>query len=293
MRRDRITIFYYNREQKHHTRLIKALHSSCPGLKTLFETRDFTRNVRLNQRADHVVFAGMIRGEGNIYKWCRDNNKRFFYLDHAYLERGYNQYNPASEWMRITDSAFTWNKLEVRDGTRWNKHFAAKHQLRPWNSNQDKPNILVLPPSIATQFLFPESSNWLNQMSRKLASVTKKNIVVREKPMQPVLDVRNQIVDRVRYDHALTIEEELDQAAAVVTFNSAVAVEAIIRGIPVIGHATAACAPMNTDMDKLEDAPEPPREAWLHQLVHHQYRTDEIINGTVWKMLFENDGDKS
>ena len=54
--------------------------------------------------------------------------------------------------------------------------------------------------------------------------------------MQPVLDSRNKIIDRMKYNHPLSIEQELDQAAAVITFNSAVAVEATIRGIPVIGQ---------------------------------------------------------
>jgi hypothetical protein len=288
MSQGRIILFYYNREQKHHTRLMHTLHKSCPGLKTIFETRDFSRNIRLNQRADAIMFAGMIRGEGNIFKWCRDNNKRFFYLDHAYLERGYNQSKPSSEWMRVTDSGFTWNKFEIKDDDRWNKYFANKYQLRPWNQNRDKPNILVLPPSLATQFLFPESSQWVDQTVRVLRKKTDKNIVVREKPMQPKLDTRNKIIDRITYNHPLTIEQELDQAAAVITFNSAVAVEATIRGIPVIGHATAACAPMNFDLEQIDNPPEPPRQAWLNQLVYHQYRTDEMISGDIWKMLLDN-----
>jgi hypothetical protein len=190
--------------------------------------------------------------------------------------------------MRVTDTGFTWNHLEERDDARWNRYFANKYQLRPWNQNRDKPNILVLPPSLATQFLFPESKNWLDQTVRVLRTKTKKNIVVREKPMQPMLDTRNNIIDRVRYDHPLTIEQELDQACAVITFNSAVAVEATLRGIPVIGHATAACAPMNFNMDQMDDPPEPPRQAWLNQLVYHQYRTEEMVNGDIWKMLLDN-----
>lgn len=284
---NRIILFYYNRDQTHHTRLIKTLHSSYTGLKSLFETRDFTRNARLNQRADCIVFAGMIRGEGNIFKWCQNNNKKFFYLDHAYLDRGYKQNAPTEEWMRITDSAFAWNGFETKDDTRWKNFFAKKHVLRPWNQNQDKPNILVLPPSLATQFLFPESSNWLDQTLRVLRNKTKKNVVVREKPMQPKLDTRNKIIDRVKYNHPLSIEQELDQAAAVITFNSAVAVEATIRGIPVIGHSSAACAPMNFDLDMIDNPPEPRREAWLNQLVYHQFRTQEMKDGSIWPLLLE------
>ena len=120
-------IFYKNPRQNRHERLIEILYNSCPYEKKLYTTDKFGANARLNQRASGLVFAGMIRGEGLIYKWCKQNRKRFFYLDHAYLNRGYNMGDPDNEWFRVTDSDFLWNKMEHKTSERWDQYFAEKH----------------------------------------------------------------------------------------------------------------------------------------------------------------------
>lgn len=281
-----VIIFYYNKSQPNHVRLIKHLHDTCPYIKCIFETKEFTRNIRLNQRADAIFFAGMIRGEGMIYNWCRNNNKRFFYIDHAYINRGYDSGNPNNEWMRITDSGFAWNLMETRSDERWNKFFKNNHDIESrWNVNKDRPNILILPPSLATQYLFPESTAWLDQTLRILKKHTKKNLWVREKPIQTKLDGRNNLIGRIKFNHEKNIEQELEDAAAVVTFNSAVAVQAIMRGIPAASHASAVGAPVSFNLNEIDNPPEPKREAWLHQLVYHQFRTTEMIDGSIWPML--------
>jgi hypothetical protein len=286
MNQKRIILFYYNRAQTHHTRLINALHDSYPGLKALFETNSFTRNSRLNQRADYIVFAGMIRGDGNIYNWCRNHNKAFFFLDHAYLNRGYNTANPENEWFRITDSEFLWNKIEHRTQERWNQYFSASYPLLP-HRTQGK-HILVLPPSKATQFIFPNSKSWLDQSLKSIQQYSDKPIVVREKPTQHVLGINNQIIRPLRFDHEKTIEKELEDAYAVVTYNSGVTVEAAIMGIPVICDQNNAAAPISNRIEQLANLSFHARESWLYQLVHHQYRTKEIMDGTVWQWLLPN-----
>ena len=285
MKKNQVILFYYNREQKHHTRLIKALYDSYVGLKSLFETQYFTRNTRLNQRADYLVFAGMIRGEGNIYKWCQTHNKPFFYLDHAYLNRGYNTANPENEWFRITDSKFLWNTLEHRTQERWNQYFSASYPIRPQRT-QGK-HILVLPPSLATQFIFPNSKSWLDQSLKSIQQYSDKPIVVREKPTQHILGTNNQIIRPLRFDHEKTIEEELEDAYAVVTYNSGVTVEATIMGVPVICDQNNAAAPISNRLEHLANLSlnDSLTESWLYQLVHHQYSTKEILNGTVWQWL--------
>jgi hypothetical protein len=242
--------------------------------------------MRLNNHAKVIVFAGMIRGEGNIYKWCSLRNKRFLYIDHAYLDAGYKS-DPKKEWMRITDSGFLWNTIEDRPTDRWDAHFGSSYGtgLGSWMTNRDKKNILVLPPSLSTQWLFPESKTWLQQTLRELEPYTDKEIIIREKPLQPVIDQANNIVDKSKYVHTKTIDQELADAYMVASYNSAVTVKATMMGIPVFTSQNCAAAPMSINLDQISDPPEPNRSRWLQQLVYHQFRTSEMSDGTVLDML--------
>lgn len=280
-------LFYFNPEQNNHRRLIEALYNSYPGRKNLFPTTSFARNQRFNTIADYIVFAGMIRGEGNIYKWCVSNNKRFFYVDHAYIDRGYRAGNSELEWMRITDSNFVWNKLERRSDDRWNRFFAARYPLEVWNKNKRKPNILILPPSSATKWLFPESATWLETTLKHASSYSDKNIVIREKPKQPLIDASNKVIGRVLESEETVrpIEMDLNDASLVVTYNSAVTVQAVVMGIPVISSPNSVASSVSIPWEVVNDPYEPPRKAWLDQLAYHQFKTAEMMDGTAWRML--------
>lgn len=284
-------LFYYNNHKVEYERIVGYLHKSCYVSKNnlFLETRNFHRNTRLNHAADLIVFAGMIRGDGNIYKWCKYNSKRFFYIDHAYLNRGYKVADLKNEWLRVTDSDFCWNKFEKKSHVRWLDFFADKYEpmFKPWLSNFDRPNILVLPPSRATQFLYPESQIWLQKTLIELNKIKDRQIVIREKPIQQRIDSNNNVLGVLKYKHQKTIEEELEDACLVVTFNSAVAVAATIVGIPVITDQTAAAAPISVGYDNFINPPEPNRKEWLYQLVHHQFTSHEMSDGTFWKMMFE------
>ncbi len=279
-------IFYKNPKQNRHERLIEILYNSCPYEKKLYNTEKFSANARLNQRASGIVFAGMIRGEGLIYKWCKQNRKRFFYLDHAYLNRGYNTGDPDNEWFRITDSDFLWNKMDHKTSERWDQYFAATHTLKPWRLKGK--NILVLPPSQATQYIFPKSKLWLDHTVRLIKKYTDKNIIIREKPTQQIIGTNNQIIKPLKFEHTNTIEEELENAFALVTYNSGVTVQATLEGIPVICDQNNAASPITNRIEEINSPLFQPREPWLYQLVHHQYRTREMIDGKVWQSLIPN-----
>lgn len=277
-------VFYKNYSQKKHQRVITHLYDSCPFPKQIFYTNQFSANARINQKADAIVFAGMIRGEGLIYKWCQANRKRFFYLDHAYLNRGYNESDPDNEWFRITDSDFLWNKMEYRSLDRWEKYFSSKHKIQPWRLNKGK-NILLLPPSQATQYIFPRSRLWTDHTIRKIKKVTDKDIIIREKPTQQIIDSNNQIIKPLTFKHDKTIEQELDDAFLVVSYSSGVTVDALLRGIPVICDQNNVAAPMSMKIEEIGSYALKDRMPWFHQLVHHQFLTKEMITGEVWNYL--------
>jgi hypothetical protein len=187
--------------------------------------------------------------------------------------------------MRITDSDFVWNKMETHRGPdRWDASFK-NMELGRWDCNYFKPNILVLPPSTATQYIYPESKTWLERALRVIRDNTNKNIVVREKPIQMRLTAENTVESVMKFKHERTIEAELADAARVVTFNSAVAVQATIMGIPAHCSQEGAAAPVRFQLNLMDGVSEPPRQQWLNQLIYHQFRTSEVADGTAWRLL--------
>lgn len=279
-------IVYFNPEQKHHRRILTSMfRSHVSSDKKLIPSNEFNQHMDLNNRAKLLVFAGMIRGEGLIYKWCVDNNKQFLYVDHAYINRGYKANSPTEEWMRVTHNSMTWNQNVHETSERWNYFFKDKHKLSTWCGNKGK-NILVLPPSNATKYIFPESERWVNETVEAVRIATKAPVIIREKPEQPLIDSKtNAITGRQTFSHDLSIDEEIARAKVIITYNSAVPVTGIIRGVPCISSIHGAAYPMNTKIKELDNPPEPDRQGWLNQLVHHQFTGLEIKKGLIWPML--------
>lgn len=278
-------VFYINDAKKQHTRLIRSMYRSYIGDRRLLSTEHFEKNLFLNENAKMIVFAGMIRGEGLIYKWCMENKKDFLYMDHAYLNRGYNSSNPKDEWMRVTQNGFVWNKNVPETGERWKKHFDKKHPLHNWRRNLGK-NILVLPPSKATQYLFPDSVHWTNYVVDRLKKIHKAPIVIREKPDQVQIDpLTNSVTGREVHHHTRSIDSEIADAKVIVAYNSAVPITGIIQGVPCITSPQSAAYPMSTPEELWESLPEPNRLPWLWQLVNHQFTAEEFKNGIFWERI--------
>lgn len=277
-------LFYLNNKSYHYSRIIRNLFRSYPDEKQIVATLRFDPNSRINSEADVIVFAGMLRGEGLIYQYCRDNSKNFIYLDHAYINRGYNPESLPNEWMRMTYNGFTWSSFLKENDDRWFRYFS-NHTLNHWNEHRGT-KILVLPPSEATKALFPQCEEWTNNVIREIASRTNVPIHIREKPYQPVADpITNQVIDKKKFHHDKTIEEEIMEAKLIVTFNSAVPVQGTIMGVPCFCSPHAAAYPMNINLDQIDNPPEPNRIDWLQQLVYHQYTSEEMQNGQVWTLL--------
>jgi hypothetical protein len=278
-------LFYLNSKNKSQARIIRNLYRSYTGVKNLQATSRFNPNNKINDDAKLIIFAGILRGEGLIYRYCKESNKNFLYVDHAYLERGYNFAESNNEWMRITPNAFNWSQNQIESNDRWNQFFAKKYQLSAWNRNNGS-YILALPPSNATKAMFPESSEW---MEKTLAEISKKSnlpIKIREKPNQVTVDINtNQVSGANTFFHTNTVEADMLDAKLIVTFNSAVPVLGTILGIPCYCSPYAAAYPMNINLNYINNPPEPSRQTWLNQLVYHQYTSQEMKSGKVWELL--------
>lgn len=160
---------------------------------------------------------------------------------------------------------------DVRDD-RWrqlipgNKVDPRKVEVLPWR--KEGRHIVVALVSQTYSRSHDGADTWADETLRQLALLTKRQIVVRDKETKRPL------------------RDDLDGAHCLVTHGSMTAVEAVICGCPVIVHPDSAAALVGlTDLSKIETPIYPDRERWLHSLAYCQFNEQELVDGTLWRLI--------
>ncbi len=172
----------------------------------------------LPQDTSLAVLHGTLRGMGDIIKECISKKTSWMYMDNGYL----------GKYKRVTMNGTAPNTF--REG----KRFEHGTQLQPWRGGQGS-SILVLPPSPPYMDTF-DCKDFLNFIAHNVNIYTDKNIIVRAKPAKGKL--------------ARPLQEQLDNAYCVITWGSAIALEAMRQGIPTI---SLGWCPAKMASKKLED----------------------------------------
>lgn len=224
-----------------------------------------------------VIFAGMLRGNMLLYQECMNRGIDYYYMDHAYFNSGYN--NP--HWMRITRNHFVQNNIVSTDPKRWNQWF--QRPLSDYNF-ENRRKILVLPPSPAVQRTFGVGS-WREKIIKKLQKHTNKKIIVRDKG-GPVIHANGvDIINWEKHDHAVSIDEMWQDIYCVVAFNSNLAIEALIRGIPVITTRYCAAWPLSNKIENIDNLLKFNRGSFFHSLSYGQFNYNEMRSGEAMKKI--------
>ena len=142
--------------------------------------------------------------------------------------------------------------------------------------------MLVAPSDKPCEYYGIDKGQWLAQTIQTLKKYTNRHIVIREKG------------DRNERTSSNVIYDAFDQDVfAVVTYNSIAAIEAVAYGIPAFALAPTAAKPVCLDdLSKIETPYYPDSEfvyRWLCSLAYGQYHLDELLNGTAWRLIQEND----
>lgn len=253
----------------------------------------------LTPGVDAVATLGILRGTGILLKDARNLGLDYYYMDHAYYKPGYS----GKGWMRIVKNGHSCTTLKDQGADRWKGfHKNAGINKMPWKHNgQRGDSIVVCPPTHAVSWFFDlEHEQWENDIVAKLKeylpSDQHNRIVVRRKPKEPIVDELGNLVELREYHQSGSIEDMFDDAHCIVAYNSMVALEATLRGIPVITSEHSCCARVSYNLDVFENGPyptefndEPPtRTMLLHWLARNQWKMAEIESGKAWQMLQEN-----
>jgi hypothetical protein len=247
---------------------------------------------------DAVATLGILRGTGLMLKEAKAKGIDYYYMDHAYFKPGYN----GKGWMRIVKNGHSCTILKDVGAERWKGfHKNAGYEKQPWRTNAERGSAIVIcPPTDAVQWFFGDCRNWeenvVSDLKRMLPPNEHSRIVVRRKPKEPVVDDKGNLIELRQYSQNGTLEQALADAHCVIAYNSMVALEATLKGIPVITSANSCCARVSFGLEDFKDSTMPAvfnteplnRQALLNWLACNQWKMREIEEGTAWHMLQEN-----
>jgi hypothetical protein len=212
--------------------------------------------------SDIPVVWGVLRDSARIISQAKAQSLYFFYIDHAYFDRGHGKS------YRITRNRYEAGPLRKCPSDRLAK---LNVEIDPWQKSGRE--IIVCPP---TDYFVEahQCADWLDTTLETLRNATDRPITIREKP-QPGKT-------------AVPLKTALKSAHALVTHSSNVAIEAACLGTPVFASEASAAAPIaETDFSRIETPVYPDREPWLQHLAYSQFSLDEIRAGDAWRHLLE------
>lgn len=202
-----------------------------------------------------------------IDKWMA-TAREWIYWDRGYFRRVFATDLPVGEnggYYRWHRNSFQMQELRDVPGDRWE---AARIDLWPWNKNGR--HIVVAEPS-PTYERFHNIQGWTARTVEALKAMTDRPLRTRDKEMQ-------------RFGRKL--HEDLGGAHALVTHGSIAAVEAVIMGCPVFVDPCSAAAMVGlTDLNQIEMPVYPYRDEWVRSLAYSQFNEQELVNGTLWKLI--------
>jgi len=267
-------IYAYTTEKQPQNQVVEAFAESANA--RMLHVKHFLHS-GIPADASAVIFAGILHGNSRILKECKSKKIDYYYIDHAYFNSGY----APPTWMRITKNGFVQNNTVNNDSERWDRYF--NKPLKAYNY-QKNPNILILPPSDAVTRTF-NCHAWLKTVIRNIRLQTDRPIIVRQKS-GPVLDsMMIKTIKRNTYNYNQTINEQISKAYCVVSYNSNVAIDALLQGIPVICSENCAAYPLSNRIENIENLLEYKRLPLMHSLGWGQYNLSEVKDGTAFRNI--------
>ena len=223
-----------------------------------------------------VAVWGCLRGTEAVIDEAGQKEQDWYFFDHAYVMNE-SKHMPNMKLKdrvyRVTKNAQLINdidELSYDDYKRIEKY--KEHvQLEPWK--KDGKYILVFEPSDFAKRWW-EVPNWTEDTIQLLKANTDLEIRIRKK------------------NSLISFESEVKGAKAVVSLQSAAAIQAHIWGIPGYCAEMSAAYPVSHSMDMIQKGldsiqyiPDHHRQRWLNSILANQYTMTEIADGTCYNRL--------
>ena len=223
-----------------------------------------------------VAVWGCLRGTEAVIDEAGQNEQDWYFFDHAYVMNE-SKHMPNMKLKdrvyRVTKNAQIINEIDELSDDDYKRieKYEEHVQLEPWK--KDGKYILVFEPSDFAKRWW-DVPNWTEDTIELLKKNTDLEIRIRKK---------NSLV---------SFESEVKGAKAVVSLQSAAAIQAHIWGIPgYCGHMSAAYPVSHSlemiekGLDSIQYTPDDIRQKWLNSVLANQYTMTEIADGTCYNRL--------
>jgi hypothetical protein len=214
---------------------------------------------------------------------CQKNNRDFYYIDTGYIGNFPSPGNTSGKkiWHRIVKNDLQHSVAKDLPNDRWEQLLKQDPRLswQGWKSHNQK-ILLVLPNPKACRYYDIDCDQWIAETTEKIKTYSDLPIEVRVKGA------------RSERNHGYSIYNAFDTGVyATVSFNSIASLESVLYGIPAFISVPCAASPLaSTDLSMLKDPYKPSLETITTQcrtLAYGQFREEEILDGTAWKILNE------
>ena len=224
-----------------------------------------------------VLWQGRMKPNQGVWEYYRASGRPVIVLEVGGLRRGHtwrvgvNGVNGAAEF--------------GSQGQDRQRADALGLTLEPWTNRGD--HIIIATQHYNSQQWSgqPAVQQWIQETVATIRQHSTRPIVVRSHPRASIstaipgvtLQSPQHISDT--YD-CYDFHDALDQAWAVINWNSNPGIESIINGVPAFVGPTSLAAPVaNLDLSDIEAPTRPDRQQWLNDLAYTEWSVEEIAQG--------------
>lgn len=257
-----MTMYVWHTGHQINERVSAALHAGIP--QTILKHTEWADNY-INQTNKHVAIGyGILRGTADIFRHNHTTGVDFYEVD-----RGYLNPNHYDGYYRISKNALqaTYRELDLPSDRLDKLKFERKQWFNP------KGHILIIPPSEYIEEFYNHPPGWWESEVVKSLDGVSRPFKIRHK------------------SESSPLEHDLQGAYCVITFNSNVAVDATIKGVPVVTgmYSVAGKWCGNSIGDIIENKIEAPTQERVDKLLrfvsYNQFTLEEIRKGEAWKTI--------
>jgi hypothetical protein len=251
------------------------------GLKQLgleYRSHDVTSDVAVIWSQ---VWAGRMQGNQQVWQYFRNNRRPVIVLEVGLLDRG-------KTWKVGVNG--TGNTAYWGQGLDANRVTQLGLALKPWRSTGSNIVIAAQRSDSEQWHEQPDAAIWVANTIKQVQTHSTRPIILRTHPRQrvvPLLGCTYQVPQKLAnsYDD-FDFDQCLQDAWAVINWNSGPGVQAAIAGVPVFVGASSLAAPVgNQDLSQIEKPVRPDRANWLVDIAHTEWTVEEIATGYPIKRL--------
>ncbi len=265
--------------------ILKKIARSC-GFR--YRTVDDFRSKGLE--GEIIISIGILGVGGAAIREAQRLGKTFIYLDYAYFKEVRK-----ARWWRVHVNSFhakSFYDYGLGPKRAWRKYDRLTVKP-PRQYTKSGDHILVCPPTPAVAEYFNQH-DWLEKTVTELEKYTNRPIRIRHKPSAVGVSWDNDMLfnNGQNVNHpGNSIDEDFRNCWAMVTYNSAMFVDALQRGVPVFsGDACAAHLLGNTDLASIEYPRYPNVMPLFWSLAEQQFTPSELMQSETWKYILRQAG---